>query len=115
MRAAEVLEVQVEVREELLDGGHKVVNEGVVAVLVDTLVALAQVQWVIEQLLAIGASINNNRHNAVRVNTSCGGVNHELTDRNLNAVSAPVADAQNGFCVGNNNQVNVSTCGCVLQ
>ena len=103
MRAAEVLEVQVEVREELLDGGHKVVNEGVVAVLVDTLVALAQIQWVIEQLLAVGTSVDDNRHDTVWINASCGGVNHELTNRNLDAVSAPVADAQNGFCVGNNN------------
>ena len=115
MRAAEVLEVQVEVREELLDGGHKVVNEGVVAVLVDTLVALAQVQWVIKQLLAVGTGVDNNRHDAVWINASCGGVDHELTDGNLNAVSAPVTDAQNGFCISNNNQVNVSTSSCVLQ
>ena len=43
VRAAEVLEVQVEVREELLDGGYKVVNECVVAIFINALVAFAQV------------------------------------------------------------------------
>ena len=115
MRAAEVLKVQVEVREELLNGGHKVINEGVVAILVNALVALTQVQRVIEQLLAVGAGVNDNRHDAVWINASCSGVNHELTDGNFDAVGAPVADAQNCLCVGDDNQVNVSACGCVLQ
>ena len=43
MRAAEVLEVQVEVREEFLDGGYKVVNECVIAVFINALVTFAQV------------------------------------------------------------------------
>ena len=107
--------MQVEVREELLDGGHEVVNEGVVAVLVDTLVALTQVQWVIEQFLAVGAGVDDNRHDTVWINASCGGVNHELTDGNLDTVGTPVADTQNGLCIGDNNQIDVSTCSCVLQ
>ena len=115
VRAAEVLEVQVEVREELLDGGYKVVNECVIAVFINALVALAQVQWVIKEFLAVGASINNNRHNAIRVNTSCGGVNHKFTNGNFDAVGSPVANTQDCFCIGDDNQVDVSTCGCVLQ
>ena len=43
VRAAEVLEVQVEIREELLDGGYKVVNECVIAVFINALVTFAQV------------------------------------------------------------------------
>ena len=40
MLATEILEVQIEIREEILNGSYKVVDVGVVAILVNTLMTL---------------------------------------------------------------------------
>ncbi len=69
---------------------------------------VSDVHRIAQQALAIGAHIQHHRDDAGGVNTTGRRVNRQLSDRNLNAAQAPIADPQNLLGVGSQNQVDVA-------
>ena len=69
--------------------------------------AVAEVIGVVEQFLIVGADIEVDRDDARGVNTGCGCVDGELADGDIGTIDAPVADAEDLFGVGDDQEVDV--------
>ena len=67
----------------------------------------AKVQRIVDEALAVGTGIQHDRQHTGRINSGRGGVDHQLPDRNADAVGPPVPDAQDCFRIGHDNQVDV--------
>ena len=93
---------------EPLGRSHEVVHVGVVGLVIHALVPVAQVERVIEQRLAIRAGVDDHGQHARGVKAGCRRVDHELADRYLHAVGAPVPDAEDGLRVGDHDEVDVA-------
>ena len=84
-----------------------VVDEGVVLRALDARLRDAEVERVVEQLLAVGADVEHHGEGARGVDAGGRGVDVELADGDLDAADAPVADAQDALGVGRDDQVDV--------
>ncbi len=104
---AEVLPVQQRVREETGRDGDVPVDERVVLLPLHPRPGDAEVERVVEQLLAVGAHVEHDRERARRVDARGGGVDVELPDRDLDAADSPVADTEDALGVGRDDQVDV--------
>lgn len=104
---AKVFPVQQRLRKEsrgCLDIG---IDKGIVALAAHSGMPIPQVERVIQQAFSIGADIQHYRNHARRVNTSSGGIDGQLANGDLDAPDAPIANTQDLFGIGGNNQVDV--------
>ena len=104
---SKILKMDVQVGEQLFSRSHKAVHKGIVGSAHNPFVVQPQVQRVINQALAAGASIQYHRQHLGRVNAGSGGVHQDFPGGNADPVGAPVPDAQNAFPVGNYDQFNI--------
>ena len=88
-------------------GGDEGVEELVVAVVADPGVPLTEVERVVEQLQVVGADVQDDGQGAAGVDAAGGGVDGEFADGDLDAADALVADAEDAFGVGGDQQVDV--------
>ncbi len=103
----EVLPVEEGVGEELGGGGDIGVDEPVVGLPVDPGVGVAEVERVIEQLLAVGAHVEDHGDGPVGVDAPGSAVDDELAFGDGDAAHAPVADAEDRFGVGGHDEVDL--------
>ena len=106
-RTGEVLPVQDRLREPLARARDVGVDELVVPLSAHTRATQAEVARVVEQLFAVGADVETDRQHAARVDAGGDGVDGELADRDVDSPDTPVADAEDGFGVGRDDQVDV--------
>ncbi len=104
---AEVFPVQHGVREQLGGRGHVRLDEIVVTLAADPGVPVAEVHLVAEQPEVIRADVQHDRDGAARVDPGRGGVHGQLADRDVHAAHPLVADAEDAFRVGGDDEVDV--------
>src|SRR5258708_26782364 len=90
------------VRPAALDGPDELIDESFVLGAAHTLVAPADVKWIGEALLIVGAHVEQNRQAPLRTDAAQRGVECHFADGNAHATGALVAPAQNAFSVANN-------------
>ena len=115
MAPTEIFKVQVKIGEQSLGTGYKPIDKLVVFLIANTLVALSKIEVVVEKFLSVGSCVQNHRQNAAWVDACSGGIHHELTNGNLNAIGTPVTNAQDSLSVRDDDEVNVSTASGILQ
>ena len=103
----EVLPLQHHAREDLLDRGHERVDELLVGLPADALVAHAQVQGVVQPLLVVRPHVERDRERAVGRDARAQGVEAELADRDAHPARALVAQAQDPLAVGHHDHRGV--------
>src|SRR5664279_1455011 len=107
----EVLPMQHGLGEELGGRRHVRVDEGVVGRSPNAGVPVADVHRVVEERLAVGTAVEHDRDHPVRVDSRGGGIHGQLADRDVDAIAAPVSDAEDLLRVGGHQQVNVVRAG----
>ena len=70
-------------------------------------VPFTEVERVVEQLQVVGADVQDDGQGAAGVDAAGGGVDGEFADGDLDAADALIADAQDAFRVGGDQQVDV--------
>ena len=73
--------------------------------------AVADVRGIVQQILPVGADVEHHRDDAGRVDAAGRRVNRQLADGDLDSAHAPVADSQNLFGVGGDDQVDIAGAG----
>ena len=91
----------------MFHGLDKIIHKLIVLVVADTRVTTAHVQRIVQQLLVIGTNIEHHRQRIGRADTTTGGVQGKLTDRNTHTADALVAQAENTFTVGYHDNFNI--------
>ena len=92
MASTEIFKVQVKVGEQSLGTGYKPIDKLVVFLIVNAPVVLSKIEVVVEKFLSVGSCVQNHRQHATWVDACSGGINHELTNGNLNAIGAPITN-----------------------
>ena len=95
-----VLEVQAAVREDLLNRGHELVDEGVQLFRRRTALPQADVERVGKIGFVICAGVQIHGQQTLRRHARSGGVQLQLSDRNAHAVGAKVAQPEDAAGVG---------------
>eukprot|EP00053_Salpingoeca_punica_P013599 m.122988 g.122988 ORF g.122988 m.122988 type:complete len:443 (-) comp16239_c1_seq1:1187-2515(-) len=103
----EVLKLDDGVREALADGNDNLVHNLDVLGACDARVTQAHVVLVLQQLLVVGANVNEGRHAATRVNAASRDVEADLADRNGHALHAEIAQAENARAVCDDDDVDL--------
>ena len=107
MGRREVLPLQQHVGQLRADGLDEAVDELGVGVLVDAVVAPAQVEGVLEERGVVGAHVEQDRQGAGGVDAADQRVERELADRDAHAADALVADAEDALAVGDDDDVDL--------
>ena len=113
--ATKVLKMQQTVRKQLFNRRYETIDVCKVGLARQPLMTRSQVLIIGQQLLIICPCVNYDRQYLLRINAGCCRINHQLANRDVHAVNAPVADPQNAFCVSNHNQSNISLISSILQ
>mmetsp|Transcript_10217 Transcript_10217/g.35280 ORF Transcript_10217/g.35280 Transcript_10217/m.35280 type:complete len:324 (+) Transcript_10217:660-1631(+) len=103
---AKVLELNQHVWVPRQNGAHELVDELVVCVALQPLPPQTKVQGVVQQLFVVGAHIDDDRHDARRVEPSARAVDIELADGDAQPVHAQVSQTQNARSVRHDDGVN---------
>src|SRR5262249_33129161 len=69
--------------------------------------AHAQIKWIVEVLLVIGAGIQVHGEQELRRHTRAGGVKLQLADGNRRAVCAEVAESKDTTAIGDADDANI--------
>ena len=83
------------------------IHERVVALVSDSLVAVPQVERVVQQALAVGADVEHQRDHAVRVDAGRGGIHDKFTDRDGDPSNTPITNTQDLLRIGGDDQVHI--------
>ena len=70
--------------------------------------AIADVHRIAEQTLAVGTDIEHHGNHTRGVDSASGGVDCQFSNRYFNPADAPIADAENMFGVGSQDQVDIA-------
>ena len=70
--------------------------------------AQAEVEGIVEEALAIGTGVDDNRQDLGRIDAGSSRIDHEFPRRNADPVGAPVADSQDGFSIGDDGELDVA-------
>ena len=90
----------------MLDCRHEGIDEAVVIGARDTRVAPAEILGIAETFLVVGADVQNDGQSARRMNSADKAVEREFADGNAEAADALVADAENAFAIGDDDDVD---------
>ena len=101
----EILELDQHAGEDLARGGDEFVDEFVIGRAGEPLLAQADVIGIGQKRFVVGADVEHHRQAELRVNAGAGRVERELADRNAHAVGAEVAEAEDAFAVGDDDQL----------
>ncbi len=101
-----ILELEQHARERLARCGDEFIHELIICCAAHTFLAQADIIGIVQQGLIVSAYIQHHRQTKLRVYPRAGGVKRELPDRNAHAVSAEIAEAQDAFAVGHDNQLD---------
>ena len=113
--ATKVLKMQQALGKQFFNRGNESINIRKVSLTAQTLVPHPQIFIIGQQLLIICPCVNYNRQYLLRINAGCCRIDHQLANRDVHAVNAPVADPQNAFCVSNHDQTNIPLISRILQ
>ena len=108
----EVLELDQHAREHLPRGGDELVDEVVIGLAGEPLLADADVIGVLEEGFVVGADVEHHRQAELGVNAGAGRVERQLADRNAHAVGAEIAEAEDAFAVGDDDQLRRHRASC---
>ncbi|SPZ62058.1 Uncharacterised protein [Serratia quinivorans] len=67
----------------------------------------AHIQRIVQALWVVGTHVQHYRQGIGRADTTAGGIQRKLADRNAHAANALVAQAENTFAVGDDNHFDV--------
>lgn len=115
MAAAEVFKVQVEAGEHGLCLFYEGIDEGVVRVVVDAFLTQTEVERIVEEALTVGTGIDDDGQDLGRIDAGSSCIDHEFPRRDADAVGAPVADSQDGFSIGDDDEFDVTAHGGIFQ
>src|SRR5690349_8029939 len=102
-----VLELNQHARESVPGGIDEFVNEFVVGGTGQPLPPQANIIWVVEELVIIGADIQHHGQAVLGVNASAGRIKRELADWNAHAVGAKIAKPQDALAIGHDDELRV--------
>src|SRR5437867_10072 len=94
-----------------LDGPDELIDEIFVIGAAHTLVAPADVEWIGEALLIVGAHVEQNRQAPLRTDAAQRGVERHFSDGNAHAPGALVAQSEDAFAVAYNNAADAVITG----
>ncbi len=104
----EVLELDDDAREQLLRGRDEFLDELVERGTRQAPLAQADVQRVVQQPLVVGAGIQHDRQALPRMNAGTCRVQGQLADRYAHAVGAEVAEPEDAFAVGDDDDARLA-------
>src|SRR5471030_2091639 len=100
-----------ELQQHILPARFHRLNEQIHKVIVftvgNTRVAPAHIQRIINTLGIVSADVQHNRQRVGSINSAAGGVEREFTNRDAHAADALIAQPQNTFAIGNDNDADV--------
>ena len=102
-----VLELDEGAGVHLLYGEHELLEQVVVHLAAQPRVAQTGVERVVEQTGVVRAQVQSHRQAEVRVDAGTGGVQGELAHRDAHAVGAQVAQTEDAFAVGDDDDADV--------
>src|SRR6185369_5631846 len=103
----EVFPLQQHARKALAQRNHEGFNECVVLGAANALVAPADIQRIVQQLLVVGADIENDRQRRRRMNPRAHRVQRQLADRDAHAADAEIAEPEDALAVGHDHDADV--------
>lgn len=115
MATAEVFKMQVQAREHGFCLFYEFIDEGVVRVVVDSFMAQAEIQGIVEEALTVGTGIDDDGQDLGWIDAGSSCIDHEFPRRDADAVGAPVTDSQDGFSIGDDDELDVAAHGRVAQ
>lgn len=115
MAAAEVFKVQVEAGEHRFNLFYEGIDEGVVRVVVDAFMTQAEIEGIVEETLTVGTGVDDNRQDLGRIDAGSSRIDHEFPRRDADAIGAPVADSQDGFSIGDDDELDVAAHGSIFR
>ena len=103
----EVLELDQRFREQLPRRGDELLHEIVVLAPAQPLLADADVELVLQQLLVVRSHVECDGERESRMHAGAGRVERELADRNAHPMRAQVAQAEDALTVGHHDDAHV--------
>ena len=89
------------------DRGHKALDEGVVVLASHPVVAPPYIDRIISPVRIVGAHIQKNGKRHIGVNSSQGGVERKLADRDAHTAGSLVSQAENAFSVAHHDAADL--------
>ena len=104
--AGEILPLQQHVRPARVDRRDECVDEIIVVLAADALMAPADIERIGEALGIVGAGVEQDRQRRRRMQTGAGGVERELADRDAHAARTLVAKTENALAVADHDRLD---------
>ena len=84
---------------------HEFVDEVIIGRAGEPPLAQADIIGVVQKLLVVGADVEHDRQAELRMHAGAGGIERELADRDAHAVGAEIAEAEDAFAIGHDDQL----------
>src|ERR1700751_1388439 len=104
---SKILPLDAAFRIERLHRLNERVNEGLILLTANAVLAQAKIKGIIEQLLIICAYVQDDRQAELRRHTSARRIKRELADRDAHPANPEITEAEDAFPVGNDDEAYV--------
>jgi len=106
--AAEIFPVEQHIREHRGSLFNEFFDERVISLPGHPFVLVAEVERILQQLFIVCARIDRDRQHLLRIQSGSDGVDGQFSDRNSDALDAPIADSQHTFAIRDDHHFDFS-------
>ena len=107
--------MEIETGEKPLCRLHKGIDKVVVCLAPHAFVAIAEVEWILQEARAVRSAVEHDRQHRCGVNPRRRGIDHQLSDGDIGSVRPPVADAENALSIRRNDETDLTAARRLLQ